>query len=642
MIRHFSILVQTLAASLPIWPAAVFAWEPGIGTDPNPVVPVSGFTVLNQHRNDVVAFWQAVYQASEGYEKRIKWTGNYSGKPGTVSKEFTKDVARRINYFRAMCNLPSDVRVNTGSTVFRDVLDAYKPAADTLKSEAAQAAALMLILNYDPHTGTDPAISHNPVNSLKGWSKEAWNGNAHGNLAFGMFGPGAITEYMMEELSNGSATSSWNSLVGHRRWMLFPESTDFATGDQPGSSAMRPPTNVLYIAQKDGELNDVDPAYVSYPPPGFFPALVNSKFWSLSHPGADFNSATVKVTDSDGNQIPVSEVSPDGSYGHPALVWQVGGAAAAKSVYADKSFNVSVTGIGGEGVPSSCSYSVTLINPGRILSNQAVSGPATASAVEDTIYQFTPPSMAEAIQLSACRRMSSPWSEGAESKSGIPVIDGTSDTYPLKVKMAAYGGFGQLAGPNAFRLTFPVSYDLILRGVPDQSFELDRTILSRGNGKLKFLYRRGYMTKGSFLDVEVSANGGVTWSRIGKSIRGVNNTTYDSSVSTALFDLPKTKQALRVRFRYHTKPGEPIYTHEATPSFPTGIFIDNITTKNCDWLAPKKNTLLGSAANQISFNQNSAGEALTPGSKWSLAIRTKLGGKWFPPGPLKSVKVTKD
>lgn len=637
MIRPTSKLARVLAVSLTAWPIIAQAWQPGIQSNSSGV-PVSGFSVLNQNRNDVVAFWQAVYQASEGYDKRIQWTGNYTGKPGTVSKEFAKDVERRINFFRAICGVPGTIKVNSGSTVFRDDLDEHKPSADTLKSEAAQAAALMLILNYNPATGTDPAITHDPASSLKGWSKEAWNGNAHGNLAFGVFGPGAITEYMVEELANGSATSSWNSLVGHRRWTLFPESTDFATGDQPGSSASRPPTNVLYIAQKDSEMADVEADFVAYPAPGYFPAPINSRYWSLSHAGADFSSASVQVKDSQGKTVSISNVRSSEGYGHPALIWQVSGTAASRSVYADTSFHVSVSGISGEGVPSTCDYTVTLINPDRIVSNQSVTGPSSAST-GGAIYQITPPSLAEALQVTAYRKMTSSWTEGAEKKSVVPVIARTSGTYPLKMKMAAYGGFGTLSGSSAFHLTFPVSYDLIQRGVPEQSFELDRTIISRGNGMLKFLYRRGYMTKGSFLDVEVSTNGGVTWSRIGKTIRGVNDTMYDASASKATYKLPKTSQPLRVRFRYHTKPGEPIYTHEATPTFPTGIFIDSITTKNCDWLQLKKATILASSATQFKFTSATAGEPLVPGRKWSLAMRTKLGGKWLPSGPVKTVTV---
>lgn len=610
-------------------------------------VPSTGFTVDNGNRNQVLALWHRVYQASEGYEKRIGWTGNYQGNPGKTSREFADDVERRVNYFRAMCGLPSDVRVNTDSKVLVEPGDAHKPPATTLKREAAQASALLLIRNYNPKTGSDPAITHDPPQSLTGWSAAAWNGNARGNIAFGTYGPGAITEYVVEELASGTATSSWNSLVGHRRWTLFPPATDFATGDQPGTSAERPPTNSLYITQHEAELKtNLSPGFVAYPPAGYFPAPLNSRFWSLSREGADFDAAQVKVTDSAGKPVLVTNVQSNSNFGDPALIWEVGGAAAAKSVYADRSFKVSVTGIGGDNIPTSLSYTVRLIHPDRLTSNQSLNGPPTAPPHKiaeahnhSIFYTLSPPPEAEALQVASFRKRSSSWSEGAEKKPRARVIDRTSDSYELRTSMADYPAFGALSGKRAFRLTFPVSYDLLVRGVPEQSFEIDRLLLPKSNAKLRFLYRRGYMTKGSMLSVECSANGGVTWKRLGKPIKGVSNNQFDNKISTAVMDLPKSKAPIRIRFRFHTSPSAPIYTHEATPTQPTGIFIDDITTSHCDWLELRKLNPLAAAATGFYFNASTAGAPLVKGDKWCLALRTRLGGKWFPYGPLKNVTV---
>ena len=174
-------------------PLAAMAWVPGIYPTAPQRMQSRGFAVENQSRNDVVAFWHAVYQASEGYEKRIAWTGNYTGNQGSVSRVFVDDVERRLNYFRAMCGVPADVRVNSGSTVAILPEDLFKPSPMTKKSEASQAAALMLARNYNSSNGTNPAIDHNPPSSLIGWSAAAWNANANGNLAFGLYGPGGIT-----------------------------------------------------------------------------------------------------------------------------------------------------------------------------------------------------------------------------------------------------------------------------------------------------------------------------------------------------------------------------------------------------------------------------------------------------------------
>jgi hypothetical protein len=600
----------------------------------------TGFAVDSQNRNDVVAFWHAVYQASEGYEKRIGWTGNYTGKSGTTSDDFLDDVERRVNFFRAMCGVPANARVNTDSTVVIDSEDPHKPSSATLKSTAAQDAALMLIRNYNSATGNNPAMNHNPPKSVIGWSEAAWNANAKGNLAFGIFGPGAITEYMIEEYSAGSTTSTWNTLVGHRRWIVFPEAADFATGDQPGASVQRPPTNVFYVAQKPGEqVPDPTPGFVTYPSPGFFPAQINSRYWSLSRAGADFSAATVKVTDAAGKPVAITNIQRNGSFGDPAIIWQVTGSAAARKVFSDTRFNVSITGIAGTDIPSSFNYSVTLINPDRITSNQAISGSKAPVSNKTTVYTFTPPANAEGLAVTAFRMKSSAWIEGAEKSPKAQVIDRTASNYSLKAKMSGFGLFGGLSGTSAFRLTFPVSYDLTTRGVPEQSFELKRLILPKSSAKLTFLYRRGYMTKGSSLVVETSNNGGVTWKTAGQPIKGVSDSKYDAKASSAAIALPKSSQPLRIRFRYFTKPGVAIYTHEAAPDSPTGIFIDDITTRNCDWLDPAKTTYLAANASRFSFNASSAGGSLTDNSRWTLALQTKLGGKWFPHGPLTTVTI---
>lgn len=621
-------------------PGAAPAWQPGTYPAAPARMASSGFKVNINSRNDVVAFWHAVYQASEGYENRVGWTGNYSGNNGQLSKDFVADVERRVNFFRAMCGVPAVARMNTNSTVLIQGADAHKPPASTLKSSAAQAAALMLIRNYNPSTGKDPAIDHNPPSSLTGWSEAAWNANANGNLAFGLFGPGAITEYMLEEAVSGSATSVWNTLVGHRRWIIYPKSSNFATGDQPGESVNRPPTNVLYISQKPGELiTDPTPGFVPYPPAGFVPAALNSRFWSLSHAGADFSSATVKMTDGKGNAVPVSHVQANVNYGDPALLWEVSGATAARSVYEDTTYSVTVTGISGSGIPASFGYEVTLIHPDRITSSQSLTGPANPVCNKTTSYTFTPPPDAEALQVTAFRRKSSPWKENAEKSPKPRVTDHTAANYPLVAKTGSFVGFTGVSGSGSFHLTFPTSYDLMLRSVPEQSFELDRLLLPKSKASLQFLYRRGFMTTGSTLAVEISRDGGVTWKGTGAIIRGVSNSKYDTGVSTMKVKLPSSSQPIRVRFRYYCKQGAPIYTHEASPKSPTGIFIDEITAKNCDWLDASKSTTLGKTTGSFSFNGSSAGGKLSNGDRWCLALRTCLGGKWFPYGPVKPLIV---
>ena len=623
-----------------LFSSPLHGWEPGIIPAAPKRIQSNDFAVDNFDRNDVVAFWHAVYMASEGYEKRIGWTGNYTGNPGRTSTIFAQDIERRLNFFRALCGVPSSARVNHKSSIFVKASDPHKPKPTLTKEQAAQESALMLVRNFDPKTGKDPAISHDPSPSLVGWSKAAWNANAYGNLAFGAYGPGAITEYMVEEISAGGAISVWNTLVGHRRWALYSKATSFGSGDQPGVSAQKPPTNVLYVFQKDSELKaPKTKTFTSYPAPGYFPAPINSRYWSLSREGADFREAKVQVTDSKGRSLPITGVVANSTYAEPALLWQVPPPAASRQVEKDMSFKVSVTGIKGEGIPESHTYTVTLINPDSITSDQKISGPAIASGKKDTIFRFNRQASADAMSVATYQISETAWKEDAEPTTSSKIIDHTASSYKLVTDGSTLGQFGGVTGSGAFRLTFPTPYDLIERKVPEQSFEINRDILPKTGAKLRFAYRRGYMTTTTQLLVEASNNGGITWTTLGKPINGVSNTLYDSSVSAAAYSLPVSNAPLRIRFRLTTKPGLAIYTHDAAPTSPTGIFIDDITTTGCDWLVQKRVTTLPKTASQFRFNSRTAGAKLVTGSEWRLALRTKLGGKWFPNGPLKKIVV---
>jgi hypothetical protein len=636
----FALLMPFAGSLLALFPAQVGAWLPGTYPAAPARMHSSGFSVNNQDRNDVVAFWHAVYQASEGYEQRIGWTGNYTGTPGQTSAEFARDVERRLNYFRAMCGVPANVTVNSNARVVISPAQPHQPPDTVSKKDAAQATALMLILNYNPTTGANSAFSHDPNPAVIGWSKAAWNAAAHGNLSFGSYGPGAISEYLIEELSAGSSTSAWNSLVGHRRWALFPKATTFASGDQPGSSASRPPTNALYVIQSSSELKaDPTPGFVAYPAPGFFPAPLNSRFWSFSLAGADFSSAKVAVSDASGKRIQVARVASSTSYGDPALLFEVSGLAAARSVVADATFKVKVTGIKGTGLPKTADYSVTLINPNLIVWNQQISGPAVIPPGKETVHVFSPPANAEALAVTTFLKRPVTWIENAETPAGTKVIDRTSTSYPLIANGSLFPGFGAIAGNRSFNLTFPNNYDLLLRGVATQILEIDRDILSGPKAELRFLYRRGYMTPASSMAVEYSNDWGVTWKALGRPIVGLSSMFYDTDVSAAALALPESDKPLRIRFRYFTEPNTSIYTHDAAPTSPTGIFIDDITTTNCNWLEPKRSTTLQKNASQFRLNSRSAGGKLEKGSEWFIGLRIKLGGKWFPAGSLKKVVV---
>lgn len=595
--------------------------------------PTRDFVVDTSDRNQVVSFYHAIYMASEGYQKRIAWTGNYgstaAGAEGTVSAAFTDDVERRLNYLRAMCGLSSGMEVNSGATVRINPEDPHQPAASTTKAAAAQRSALMIARTYPSNAG----LSHTPVQSCTAWTTAAWNANNNGNLSLGFFGPGALDAYVKEDVMG---TSAWNMDAGHRRWLLFQGSTDFATGDTPGvfntgSNSVRPPTNAMYVIPKSGELETSAPVFVSYPPKGYFPAKLNTPFWSLSYPDADFSAATVSMTDAASNPVAVSVVSRRTGYGDNAIVWQVPAAAAAKQVEGDTSWNVTVSNIQGTGVPSQRSWTVTLIDPERLNQTPVISG-AASPPIAGASYNVSVVPGAGEMQASLALRKAATWTEGAEDSPVAKIIDRTSGTYPLRATNTGY----VKTGAKAFRLTFPTRYDPFINGVPEQIIELDRDLIPGTSGKLNFQYRRGLMTGNSKLVVESSTDG-LAWTAAGSLISGLGG-AGDSAFQAASVDLPAGTLRLRLRY-YLSDPASPLYAHEDYPNHPTGIFIDDISTTDCTWLEPSA-TLAGAGMSSFTFNATTAGVPLVPGQEWWLRARAVLGGKPFPWGPAKVVNPT--
>lgn len=593
-------------------------------------LPTRGFSVDTTDRNKVVAFYQAYYTASEGYRDRINWTGNYNsvaeGAEGTVSAEFAGDVERRLNYLRAMCGLKANVRVNTGATVNILPGDAWVPAAETTKAAAAQRSALMIILTYPGNGG----LNHDPAPSATGWTPAAWNANRNGNLSLGYFGPGAIDAYFKEEVAG---TTAWNTDVGHRRWLMFPLSTDFATGDTPGNFApatnvVRPPSNAIYVVPRSTELDFSHPVkFCAYPPAGFFPAKLNATFWSLSYPNADFSAATVSLKNAAMNPIPVSVVSRKTGFGDNTIVWQVPAAVSVQSVAADTTWHVKVSNIGGAGVPAQHSYSVTLIDPDRLNETPLITRnrPLVSGGGNYTVSGVP---AADRMEAGFFLRQPASWTEGAEDAPAPAVVDGTDAGYSLRAGIKGY----VKSGSKAFRLTFPTRYDPLINGVAQQQFELGRELVPGPAAKLVFQLRRGLMTSASKLAVEYSPDDGTTWSLLGSLISGAGG-AGDPSFQPVSLALPGGPAPLRIRFRYYlADTASQLYAHEDYPTQPTGVFLDNIAVTGCDWLQPTS-TLGAAGLSTFTLDSPTAGWPVETGQEWWLRARAMLGGKAFSYGP---------
>jgi Cysteine-rich secretory protein family len=218
-----------------------------------------------------------------------QWTGNRATcDPGDTSAEFKELILRRINYFRGMAGVPAVITFNPEY------------------SRRDQAAALMISVNRQ--------IVSPPPNTWRCYSAEGAEAFLASNLIINGYGPDAMRGYMRD-------AGASNGAVGHRRWLLYPQTRQMGTGDVPQSGA-DPYANALWIF--DENLNAPRPqtrdTYVAWPPPGYVPYRVVFARWSFSHPGANFDQATVSVT-ANGTPVPISVETPVTGYGENTLVW---------------------------------------------------------------------------------------------------------------------------------------------------------------------------------------------------------------------------------------------------------------------------------------------------------------------------------
>lgn len=268
---------------------------------------------------------------------------------GTTSLAFRETVIERVNLYRALAGLPGTVTLFGGSEHSDD-----------------QAATLIFVANAD--------LSHNPPTSWACWSASGANGAGHSNITLGRSGgPGyayngvvAIDGYMVDG-------GSYNTSVGHRRWLLFPPQEHMASGDAytnvaPGSYPYAS-SNALWVTGEPGYVfgpRPPTPNGTAWPPRGYVPwqlLPVGSNRWSFSYPGADFSTALVTM-DRDGVPVPVSIVSDSGGAGDPTIVWEPGITLPEYNTapIQDIPYHVTVSNISGAGA-SSYSYTVRVIDP---------------------------------------------------------------------------------------------------------------------------------------------------------------------------------------------------------------------------------------------------------------------------------------
>ena len=310
-----------------------------------------------QSRAQVAIFFQSDYESTS--EVALTWTGTVNAcSAGTTTSTYRNAMLKRIKFFRAMAGVPTTL-------VFSDTLN-----------NMAQKAALMMSANT--------ALSHTPPASWACYSSEGAQAAGKSNLALGYAGIYAIDGYMQDP-------GTGNGAVGHRRWLLYPQTTSMGTGDVPDSNTQRPANALVVI---NGQYGTARPptrdGFVAWPPSGFVPYQVTYARWSFSYPGADFSSATVSIV-SEGQSIPVQKESVANGYGENTLAWTVNG----MNTYADWSppshdtpYEVQINNVQLSGQSQSFAYTVTVFDPANAAPTGITWTPVAASenAVTATVY----------------------------------------------------------------------------------------------------------------------------------------------------------------------------------------------------------------------------------------------------------------
>jgi uncharacterized repeat protein (TIGR02543 family) len=539
-------------------------------TTPEVAAP-NGFVIAPSSREASRIFYRTVYAASENVP--IGWNGNVAtGNAGTTSAAFKDAVQRRVNWFRAMAGIPAGITF------------------DATFSSKDQQAALMMSANN--------SLSHSPPPTWTYYTAGGAEAAGKSNIFLGSYGPKAITGYIED-------FGSPNASVGHRRWILYPQTQTMGTGDIPPGDVYDS-ANALWVVTSD--FGTTRPAvrdeFVAWPPPGFVPHALVFPRWSFSYPGATFTSATVTMQRG-GNSVPVNIQSTSGGAGESSIVWAWDGLDANQEMgpsappASDTSVQVNVNGVVINGQSRNFAYTVTLFDPEKpgvdtVLAQP--SGGAQATVAASNVYTCNAIPNASGHQWRSAVVGALTATEGAENGTGNVVVNAPAG---YAVIASAY----HAGGTKAFHLTTP--------DFGSQSVKLSRTVLASASTELKFKSRFLYATPSQVAHVQVSTDEGSSWDTL-FSDAGTDapaSSFSDHTIPLAAY----ANRTLQVRFVFAYEGGGLAYTDTATN---IGWYFDDVSFSNAQ-------ELTGAALSAVTGTSF----AFTPSAEGSYVLQTR--GQFF-------------
>lgn len=499
-----------------------------------PADRTGGWSINPSDRQISRSFYNSVYLASE--LTPIAWNGNQAScDQGTTSFDFKNGVLVRINYFRAMAGVPADIS-------FADLF-----------SNKAQQAALMMSRNNN--------LSHDPPAAWSCYTAGGAEAAGKSNLSLGNYGWNAVSGQVRDNGSN-------NTAVGHRRWILYPQTQTMGTGDIP-SAASYSAANALWVF--DDKYGTSRPAtreaYVAWPPPGHVPYQVVPARWSFSYANANFSAATVSMTRS-GNPVAVAIQPVQNGYGENTLAWIANGLDANVATWPnpgeDAGYRVQIGNVLVGTTPASFSYDVIVIDPAIRGADEvfsAIDANINPRVGELRTFTFSAVPFAYSYEVLWASLQDGEGVEGGENNLD-DVIDGTSAAYNLLTSAV------RASGNYSFHLAHP---DPEL-----QYFELDRTFIPSPASELHFQSRLGYATGTQHALAEISVDDGQSWAIIYDQ-PGTGNAGQGSFGEhiVPLGDYADTP--IRIRFAYQFEGGSYYYCTDSL----CGFCVDDIVVTSC-------------------------------------------------------------
>jgi hypothetical protein len=496
---------------------------------------------------------------------------------------------------------------------------------DATFNSKAQQAALVMAANQN--------LSHSPPSTWTCNNTDATQGAGNSNLALGSSGADSIVGYM--EDSGMEDSGSNNTAVGHRRWLLYPQTQTMGTGDVTGSTY----SNALWVF--DNRFGSTRPSvrdeFVAWPPPGYVPYSVVYPRWSFSYPNADFSEATVTMTEN-GVAMATRKESLSSGAGENTVVW-IPGTYTDNMLWvrpsADTTYTVQISGVKIGSTNRNFSYTVRVFDPDVATQSLTLTGSDVAAVGQSSTYSFAAQSGATSYQWRSLQFSPTTFNDGAEGDLS-QFTTATTTGYSVQATGVA------ASGSRSFHLAHPQPTEQVLTLVGDW--------VPNAQTVLRFASRLGLASAGQRARVDVSQDGGVSWSTVFEqagtqsgSTSNFGETTFSQKqISLAAYD----GRTIKLRFRYSFLGG----TYYPQTSNSAGWFIDDIAMDTVNRLTSTGEPIDIGNATQFSFSPTQVGGLLLqvrPGmygfySDWSAikSVTVQSGGSGVPTTPPVSSNVS--